>query len=276
MEKTEKISPLKAFFSQIFNKNPDDLREELSEFFEDLDIKVSNDQLQMILGVVGMIDYTVDKIKIPEKKMVSIPINATKKDAFTAVRKSGHSRIPVYEEVNGSKKYPGILYAKDLLESELKKGRFKLSNLLRKPFVVPETQSLLTLLREMRIKKYHLALTANEHGDISGLITLEDILEEIVGDIKDEFDSSRQPIKEIEHRLYRIDGSLPLSDVNKHLTINLPEEKFNTLAGFVLHELKGNLVENEMITYGQIILTLEKFNGQQIKSVLVKIPPVSQ
>lgn len=269
----KKQSTLKNFFKQLFNKD-EDLREELSEFFKEQETTINNDQLQMMLNIVELIGYDADKIKIPANKMVDLPMTATLKQAITIITKSGHSRIPVYKENKDNKCYTGVLYAKDLLPALVTKaGRFKMADYIRKMHVVPESQSVLSLLREMRLKKNHLALTVTEHGDFSGLITLEDILEEIVGDIKDEFDSGKSQIKEVEHRLYQVDASLPLSDINKQLAINLPEEKFNTLAGFLLHELKGELEDHAMIMYGQITITLLRFSDQQIKTATIKIPP---
>ncbi len=272
VEKSEKNSKLRTILANIFSKN-DTLRDELTDFFEEQDIPLSNDQLQMILAIVRMLGFDANKIKVPANRMISLPLGATLKESIQVIKKSGHSRIPVYQEKDKQKDFVGILYAKDLLPSLIKKeGRFKLADYLHKHYVVPETQGLLSLLRDMRLKKQHLALTVNEHGDVSGLITLEDILEEIVGEIRDEFDSEKLQIKEIGLRTYRIDASLPLSDVNKQLAINLPEEKFNTLAGFVLHELKGSLRKRARVNYGKLEITLESYSNQQIKTVIVKIP----
>ncbi|MDH5717211.1 MAG: CBS domain-containing protein [Spirochaetia bacterium] len=271
IETKEKGSKFSQFLSHLFGKSAN-IREELTEFFEDQEIPVSNEQLQMILGVLRLVGNSAEKGKISLPGVTALPLNSTKEHAISVIIKSGHSRIPVYDEKNARKEYIGIIYAKDLLKAE-KKKKIKLSDYLRPLPVVPETQSLLSLLREMRLKRHHLAMTVNEYGEFTGLITLEDILEEIVGDIKDEYDSGKNPIKEIKHRVYSVDALTPLSEINNELATNFPEEKFNTLAGFLLHELKGEIRKKAKVTYGNIEITIDKFTEKKIKKVLIKIPP---
>ncbi len=270
----DKTSTFKNLISQLFQKNGS-LRDELVDFFDEQDTPINNEQLQMILNVVHLIRYDADKIKIPVTKMVTLPVDASLKKTIAVLKKSGHSRIPVYKNEDRHKNFIGLLYAKSLF-SELaqKKGtRFKLVNYIRNLQFVPETQKLLSLLRDMRIKQNHLVMTVNEYGETTGLITLEDILEEIVGDIRDEFDSNKKTIQEIAHRQYRVDASVPLNHLNKELAVNFPEERFNTLAGYMLHQLKGNLRKGSEIQYGSVKLTLEKFSGQQIEQVLLDFLP---
>jgi CBS domain containing-hemolysin-like protein len=273
--KEEKTSRIKNLLSQIFTKN-DTIRQELIQFFDDLELPVRNDQIQMILGVIHLLGFTAEKIKIPLAKIIAISSENDFKSTVKIITQTGHSRIPVYEEKSGQKKFIGLLYAKDILKSTVKKlKKFTLKDYTRSIQVVPETQSLLSLLRDMRMKRQHMMLTANEYGEITGLITLEDILEEIVGEIKDEHDSKKETIEEIGHRLYLIDASMNLSDLNKQLAINLPEENFNTLAGFMLHELKGKVTENARIEYGETILSVKEFKDQAIIRATVFIPPDS-
>ncbi|MDH5720185.1 MAG: CBS domain-containing protein [Spirochaetia bacterium] len=266
-------STFKSFIKKLFGKNGN-VRDELTDFFEDHEIPVSNDQLQMIMGILRLIGFKADKIKIPLPNVVSLPLKSSKENIVSVIIKSGHSRIPVYDENKGRKEFIGLIYAKDLLKAFTeKKKSIKLKEYLRPLQIVPEGQSLLSLLREMRLKQHHLMMTVNEYGEFTGLITLEDILEEIVGEIRDEFDRKKAPIKEIGLRLYRVDALLPLSDINNELAINLPEEKFSSLAGFLLHELKGELKNKAKVVYGQIEITVEKFAKKQIKKAIIKIPP---
>jgi len=269
----EKESRIKSLLTQIFSRN-DTVREQLIEFFEDIELPVRNDQIQMILGVIRLLNFTAEKIKIPLGNMVNLPIDASLKDTVQVIKKSGHSRVPVYKETGGHKKYVGLLYAKDIIGcTDSKKQKFHLEEYTRKLQFIPESQSLLSLLREMRMHSQHLMLTVDEYGEVNGLITLEDILEEIVGDIRDEYDKNTLPIKEIGHRLYEIDASVNLTDINKKLALNLPEEHFSTLAGFMLHELKGSLSKESRVEYGNIILTISSFTGHTIQKVTAYIPP---
>ena len=268
---TQTRNPLKKLIRSLFLRN-NSLREDLFSFFRNQGTSISNDQLQMVLNVVQVARYDADKVKIPINKIVDLPIHSSLASTISVLKKSGHSRIPIYEEKEGLKTYLGILYAKDILSKFTNKTKnFKLKDYIRNIRFVPEVQKLLSLLRDMRIRQTHLVLTVNEYGDVTGLITLEDILEEIVGDIRDEYDKKKKPIMEIGHRQYRVDASLPLSDLNKELTINLPEEKFNTLAGLMLHEMKGNPKKGAEIKYGFVKLKLEKFSKQNVETVLVKI-----
>ena len=267
------ISKIKQKIEFIFCWNSS-LREALGRFFNHRQIFVTNDQLQMVLNVVQLTEYDADKVKIPVNKIIALPVNADLDKTIRVLKKSGHSRIPVYEDSTGRKEFIGLLYAKDLLKVHLNKNkRFKLSNYVREIRFAPEMQKLLSLLRNMRIQQNHLVLTVNEYGDVTGLITLEDILEEIVGDIRDEHDSDKKMINKIKHQQYRIDASIPLSDLNRELAINFPEDKFNTLAGYVLHELNAKPKNGSEIKYGRIHLKIEKSVGQQIETVLIKIKP---
>ncbi len=273
-EKDSKSSRLKTILSQIFTRQ-DPLREELSRFFEDQEVPIHNDQMQMILGVIRMLGFTAEQIKVPLANMVSLPEETDLKKTVDTICKTGHSRIPLYRIESGKTEYIGLLYSKDLLRSFARKSKkFKVSDYMREIQIIPETQSLLSLLRDMRVKRQHLMLTANEYGDITGLITLEDILEEIVGEIKDEHDSRQMQIMEVGHRLYQIDGSMNILDLNKELAINLPQENFNTVAGFLLHELKGDVEPGKKIEYGNIVLTITDSEDARIRKVTVYIPPV--
>ena len=217
----EKSDKAKSLLNQIFSRN-DSVREELVHFFDDLEIPVRNDQVQMILGVIRMLKFSADKIKIPIANVVAVPEDADIKKTTGVIIKSGHSRIPVFHEENNQKTFTGLVYAKDILKSiKSKKKIFKIADYMRPVKVIPESQSLLSLMREMRLKRAHMMLTANEFGEISGLITLEDILEEIVGEIKDEYDNLAPLIKEVGHRQYNVDGSIHLTDLNKELMLKV-------------------------------------------------------
>jgi Mg2+/Co2+ transporter CorC len=264
-------SLLSMLLSNLFAKE-ETLREKLFDFFAQNGIEITNDQGQMMLGVVRMLGLDASKVKIPLNKMTMISADSNMSGAKTIIVKSGHSRIPVYEEIDNKKKFFGILYAKDVLKgNNTKKEKFDLAKLCRKAALVPDSQSLLSLLREMRDRKTHIALTVNEFGDVTGLVTLEDILEIIVGDIHDEYDNEKDPVKEIDLHTYKVDASIRLEDVNRRLSLNLPEERFNTLGGFLMHELKGELFENANILHGNVQIILGRFKGQQIDNVIVKI-----
>jgi magnesium and cobalt transporter len=248
------------------------LREKLIQFFRANKIPARNEQMQMILEIIELHEKRAADVKTAEVNLVSIPLNASLKDIETVFRKTGHSRLPVFEDRDGLRHYPGVLFVKDLVSlTPSQRKKFDLKSHLRKPLVVPESQTILSLLREMRLNRHHLALTVNEHGDVTGMITLEDILEEIVGEIQDEYDSVSKQVMQIEPKIYRVDARMSLADLNDELALNLPEEKFHSVAGFVLHSLAGELKEKASFVYGNARFTLLKFKHRQVKSILVDL-----
>jgi len=257
---------------KVFKKKPKSLREKLQEFFKKNKIAARNEQMQMVLEILELGEKRAADILTAEVNLSSLPITAGLKDIETLFKKTGHSRLPVYEDKEGLRHYVGIFFVKDLASIKTTKRKaFNLAEHLRKPLVVPESQSILSLLREMRLNRHHLALTVNEHGDVTGLITLEDILEEIVGDIQDEYDSESKQVVQIEPKVYRVDARMSLSDLNDELFLNLPEEKFHSVAGFVLHSLAGDLKDKAVFAYGNAKFTLLKFKHRQVKSVLIDL-----
>lgn len=248
------------------------LREKLIQFFKTNKIAARNEQMQMILEIMELHETRAADVKTAEVNLTSVPISATLREIETVFRKTGHSRLPVYEDRDGLRHYPGVFFVKDLVSlTAAQRKNFDLKAHLRKPLVVPESQSILSLLREMRLNRHHLALTVNEHGDVTGMITLEDILEEIVGEIQDEYDSVSKQVLQIEPKVYRVDARMSLSDLNDELALNLPEEKFHSVAGFVLHSLAGELKEKASFSYGNARFTLLKFKHRQVKSIVIDL-----
>jgi CBS domain containing-hemolysin-like protein len=256
---------------RVFGKKKS-LREKLIQFFKKNKISARNEQMQMVLEILELHEKRAADIKTAEVNLTSIPVTASLKDIETTFKKTGHSRLPVYEDKDGLRHYLGMLFVKDLVSIKpAARKKFDLTAHLRKPLVVPESQSILSLLREMRLNRHHLALTVNEHGDVTGMITLEDILEEIVGEIQDEYDSESKQVMQLEPKVYRVDARMSLSDLNDELTLNLPEEKFHSVAGFVLHSLAGELKEKASFAYGNAKFTLLKFKHRQVKSVVIDL-----
>lgn len=232
---------------------------------------LSEEQRQMILAIVQMQNIQAVQIKTPITRITTLSHDTDLKEAVLIIKKSGHSRLPIYQELDGRKKFTSVLYAKDILPAVFDTNKkFKINDYAREILVTPESQSILSLLTEMRDKRHHLALTVNEFGDVSGLITLEDILETIVGDILDEFDAQVELIKNIRDDEYLIDGSTNLTEINKKFDIHLPEDKFNTLAGYLLHEFKGVIHKKAEIELNGVKFIIEKIREQQIISVNVK------
>lgn len=241
-------------------------------FFKVNKISARNEQMQMVLEILELHEKRAADVKTAEVNLTCVPVTASLKEIEAVFKKTGHSRLPVYEDKDGLRYYPGVLFIKDLVSiTASQRKKFELRTHLRKPLIVPEAQSILSLLREMRLNRHHLALTVNEHGDVTGMITLEDILEEIVGEIQDEYDSQNKQVIQLEPKVYRVDARMSLADLNDELALNLPEENFHSVAGFVLHELAGELKEKASFVYGNAKFTLLKFKHRQVKSVVIDL-----
>ncbi len=185
---------------------------------------------------------------------------------------SGYSRIPVYEE--DVDEIVGILHVKDLLRFSRKQNKeFNVKPLLRKPYIVPETMELTVLLKNFLKNRNHIAIAVDEYGGVSGIVTLEDILEELVGEIQDEFDQEQEWIKKLSETSYLLDGRLSMAESQNLLQTKLPEEDFDTLGGFIYHQL-GRLPEKGDTTrYENLAFKVAALDGKRIKQIQVDIFP---
>ncbi len=192
----------------------------------------------LIHGLVAFKSINVREIMTPRVDMVAIPNNIKLSDLIDLIKDSGHSRIPVYKDDLDN--ILGILYAKDLLpylNSELNLSAFELEKIIRECIFVPETKLISKLMHEFQEKNMHLSIVVDEYGGTSGLITLEDILEEIVGEIRDEFDDEEEEIVEVSENKFIMSGKVDIDEIEEKLNINIdvPDEDFETLGGFIFN-----------------------------------------
>ena len=216
---------------------PDALIETLAEA-EDKAI-ISPEALAMLEGVIRMADRTADDIMVPAPRMDVLDIHAPFEALLDQVIRTAHSRFPVYE--GARENIIGVLMAKDLLKLQ-RSPTLKLRALLRPVNFIPETKGLYDLLREFRSNHYHLSIVVDEFGNIAGLVTMEDVLEQIVGEIEDEFDTPDEEgdIFALADGSYRVAGDLDLSRAVQAFDLHLPAhamENFDTLGGYVAHTL---------------------------------------
>ena len=199
---------------------------------------VDGETLSILEGALQISDMQVRDIMIPKSQMVSININDTLKDCLPAIIESAHSRFPVMGD--NPDDVQGILLAKDLLPLLLDQNiaTFRLRDVIRKKVVVPESKRLHLLLREFRIARNHMAIVVDEFGGVAGLVTIEDVLEQIVGEIEDEhdFDEEETLIKEVEPGITVVKALTPLDDFNEHFDTNIPDNDFDTIGGVVTHK----------------------------------------
>ena len=239
-----------------------------SEDYEKLDTS----RQEMIKGVFDLSDKIVRDIMIPRVDILAAEINTELKPLIKSLYNAGHSRIPVYDETIDN--IVGILYARDLLKLLVdKQTKFQLKKFLHAPYFVPHTMSLDELLIEFKIRKLHLAVVVDEYGGIDGIVTLEDVLEQIVGDINDEFDSEELPeLEKIKDNVYEVDSRMTLSDFNTELELELPEDEFDTIGGYVL-DLFGKIPsQDEEIQENGISYKIKVIKGTIINRIIVTLP----
>ena len=239
---------------------PDALIETLAEA-EDKAI-ISPEALAMLEGVIRMADRTADDIMVPAPRMDVLDIHAPFEALLDQVIRTAHSRFPVYE--GARENIIGVLMAKDLLKLQ-RSPTLKLRALLRPVNFIPETKGLYDLLREFRSNHYHLSIVVDEFGNIAGLVTMEDVLEQIVGEIEDEFDTPDEEgdIFALADGSYRVAGDLDLSRAVQAFDLHLPAhavENFDTLGGYVAHTL-GHVPRR-----GQVL----QWEGLELRVLLTK------
>lgn len=237
-----------------------------------------NQEIEMLEGIIRFRDKVVDDIKISRSDMIAIDIKTAFVDVIDFIVKAGFSRIPVYE--NNPDNIKGILYVKDLLPHLEKPQSFKWQTLIRSAYFVPGSKRIDDLLEEFRTNKIHMAIVVDEYGGTSGLVTMEDILEEIVGDISDEYDEELPFYTMVADGSYIFEGKTPLEEFIK--ITNVPEKDFeamseevDTLAGLLL-ELKGDFPKRkEIFTYKKYTFQAEEMSKKRVIKVRY-IPPKVQ
>jgi CBS domain containing-hemolysin-like protein len=227
----------------------------------------------MIDGVVMLSELNTKDIMIPRVDLVAIDSDIDLKSLVKVIIDAGHSRVPVYEETIDN--IIGILYVKDLIKLiplSDKARKFNIKKLIHEPFFVPETMPLDELLLEFKLKKLHLAIVVDEYGGLGGIVTLEDILEVIVGDINDEYDADELPeFEKIGPNSYDADSRMLISDFNDELNLSLPTDDFDTIGGFVF-DLFGRVPEkDETIKYGNISFKIKDISGIKIIRITATI-----
>lgn len=231
---------------------------------------IENEEKEMIRSVLQFGETLAREVMVPRLDITALDSDSTLDEALHAFLESGHSRIPVYEEKIDNIK--GVLYAKDLLGLQLQdSGAAKsIRELIRPAYFVPETKRADTLFKEMQARKVHLAIIVDEYGGTAGLVTIEDLLEEIVGDIQDEFDTNEEALVVPQGAdEYLVDASINLDDFNDLLALDLPKDDADTLGGYVFGQF-GRVPEvGEVLQNDSLILRIESIEGRRIRKIHV-------
>jgi len=270
------LSPISAILMQLLG-SPTMLESRINAVTEDelkswvetgqADGGLEQGERRMIYSIFQFGDTLAREIMVPRIDVQALEINTPVEEAMQSLTSTGHSRVPVYE--TSVDHVVGLLYAKDLLRAGLEgKNLTSIRSLLRPAYFVPEAKKVDELLREMQARSVHMALVVDEYGGIAGLVTLEDIVEEIVGEIRDEYDESEellyQPVGENE---YIFQGRIDLANFNEVMNSNLTKDVADTLGGFIYGQIGRVPVGGEQIEIDNLILKVEQVSGRRIRTV---------
>jgi len=260
----------------IAESTPEEEHEEKQEeFLTDLELHrtegtLDEEEQEMIENVLELSNSTADEIMTPRTDIVAIEVNTDLPKVIETITTGGHTRVPVFED--NIDNIIGLVYAKDLLaEIGKEPADFKLREKMRTVYFVPETKRLRVLLHEFQTQKLHIAVVLDEYGGTAGIVTLEDILEELVGEITDEYEETPpEPIKKIDQHTIEVDARTSIDDVNDEFELSLPEdEDYETIGGFVFSRLGYIPKTNESFEYENLKFTIALAETRRIKRIRI-------
>jgi len=268
---------------RIFGITSENLEEKVSEEEIRMLINVGEEtgviketEKDMIEGIFQFDDTLAKEIMTPRTNVFAINIEMPANEVLDQVLSEQYSRIPVYEEDIDN--IIGVLYMKDLFVN-LRKSQSSnveienLRNILRPAYFVPETKNIDTLFKELQSTKNHMAMLIDEYGGFAGIVTIEDLIEEIMGNIFDEYDESDEEIKKLDQNTYLVDGLVSINDINEALDIELPSDNYDTIGGFVVNLLGSipNEEEHPILEYEGMKFKIEKVNEKRIEKLKIRL-----
>jgi magnesium and cobalt transporter len=251
-----------------------DLTEEIHDLMNEGQAKglISDEESDMVYGVLDLKETEAHSIMIPRTEISSASISSTLGEVIKLVSDCGHTRIPFCKD--SIDEIVGILHAKDLLKLWGEDASSLIPNeILRKPYFVPENQMVSELLRDLKAKKTHLAIVTDEYGGTAGIITIEDILEEIVGEIMDEHDDEPPLLRVLDDSSVLVDARLEIEKLGEHFGITLPEGEFESVGGFIIHLLGRIPKVDEKVSYGNLDMTIKSADQRKILKILIVSQP---
>jgi putative hemolysin len=232
---------------------------------------VEHEERELIESIIEFGDTVAREVMVPRPDMITVPATATITGALDVAIEHGYSRLPVIGE--NVDDVIGIAYTKDLMRVEREGRGFQpVAGSVRPPRFVPETKPVAHLMREMQAEKFHLAVLVDEYGGVAGLVTLEDCIEELVGDIVDEYDVEEDDVRQLPDGELLVDGGLPIDELSEILGVDLPDEDWDTVGGFVFGTLGHVPAEGEWIEHEHHRFVAERVEGRRIAIVRVRRP----
>jgi putative hemolysin len=229
---------------------------------------LEEEERDMIHSIFEFTDTVVRKVMTPRIDIKSVEVNETVNDLMDVIMKEGHTRVPVYDDTIDN--IVGIVHAKDLLRAIHENGKkVTIRELMRPPYVIPENKKVDELLAEFKKSKVQMAIVVDEYGGTAGLVTIEDLLEEIVGDIMDEYDVEEPMLEMIDENTAIVDARMPIDEINELLDVKLPEEEFDTIGGLVFGLLGKEPQQTDCAEFENVDFIVEKTDGRRIQKVKV-------
>jgi putative hemolysin len=214
----------------------------------------------------------VREVMVPRPFVRAVEINTPSRILLKTIQETSYSRMPVYR--SNFDNILGILHAKDILGTD---PGFSLENYLRRPFFIPETATVHDAFQNMRRNRAHLAIVVDEYGGVDGIVTLEDLIEELLGEIDDEYDEDVEMLHKVNEENWILEGNLPVKELNHNLGVDLPEDpSYTTVAGFLLSILDKIPSERQEISYGTLRFRIEKMQANKISKISIKLPQTSK
>jgi len=229
---------------------------------------VNEEESEMIRSIFSLRSTVVREVMVPRIDMACVSVEAPVHELLEIILDCGHSRIPVYE--NSVDNVVGLIYAKDLLKYwGIPEDQLQIRAIMRPPYFIPETKNLEQLLQEFKSKHMHLAIVIDEYGGTSGLITIEDLLEQIVGDIQDEHDREEALFSANDDGSITADARMPIEDLEEYFGIEIERDQFDTVGGLIFH-LTGKISSiGDTIENGQLLITILDADERKIKKVCI-------
>jgi len=230
--------------------------------------KIEDSEREMIRGILELEETTAREIMVPRTDIVAVDTDIPLAKVIDLVLERGYSRIPLYQDTIDN--VVGIIYAKDLLRyTRDQESQASLSDIARPPYFIPESKKIGELLRELQEKKVHIAIVVDEYGGVAGLVTIEDLLEEIVGEIEDEYDTEEPKVEWLNETEAVVDAKLSIDDLNDFFGLSLQTEGFDTVGGFVYSQLGRIPTVNDKVEIEGLTISVLSTLGRRIKKVKI-------
>ena len=231
--------------------------------------EIEEGEQEMLYKVFDFADKEAADVMVPRPEVVALSVDLPPEECLRAVMDSPYTRYPVYRESLDD--IVGILHVRDLFQALVDRGMaaVEVEELVRPAYVVPETKDLAALLTEFRRTNQHMAIVVDEYGGMEGIVTLEDLLEEIVGEIEDEFDLPDESVEQVDEDTIRIDGTFPIDDFNEQFRTELPVEDYHTIAGFVFGQLGRAPEKGDEVSHDGLVFRVEEVEGPRIDKLAV-------